>query len=155
METMTTNELFLTTLSAQERNGVNYLMRIYNVSMQEAYKILKGEIEPPCVQEMAKANAAPHADSENPDPVNRKEYQCKYCGKKYRLNSHNRSTLYCYYCIKEGLHYLHKQFGSTNGWNRKPKAPSTPIEPGWRGRVVIAPGPRTLSLQPYNSANPT
>lgn len=59
---MTTDKLFLLTLSAQERNGVNYLMRIYNVSMQEAYKILKGEIEPPCVQEMAKANSAPHSD---------------------------------------------------------------------------------------------
>lgn len=62
--------------------------------------------------------------------------------------------LYCYFCIKEGLHYLHMQFGSTNGWDKKPKAPRAPIEPGWRGRVIIAPGPRTTIYNPVNPVNP-
>lgn len=84
---MTNDELFLLTLSVQDRNCVNYFMRVYNVSVQEAYKILKGEIKPPCVHETpaavheikepvhetAKA-VPPPADPENHTPVNWKEY---------------------------------------------------------------------------------
>ena len=143
MKTMSDDEQFLSRLPVQERNGVNYFMRVYNVSVQDAYKILKGEIDPQRVYE-TEETVPPPADPAKPEPVTRKEYQCQYCGKKYKLSSHNRSMVYCYYCIKEGLHYLHLQFGSTSGWDRKPKAPSAPIEPGWRGRVVIAPGPRTI-----------
>lgn len=158
---MTNDELFLLTLSAQERNGLNFIKIVYGVSTQDAYKILKGEIEPPRahektepahettdpVRETAKANATPQDDSENHDPANRKEYQCKYCGRKFKLTIHSVSNDYCRFCIKEGLHYLHMKFGSTNGWDRKPKAPRNQIEPGWRGRVVVAPRIKPLNFR--------
>lgn len=147
---MNNEQKFLARLSVQERNGVNYFMRVYNVSVQEAYKILKGEIDPQRVHETPEP-VPPPADPAKPEPVTRKEYQCQYCGKKYKLNSHNRSMVYCSFCIKEGLHYLHLQFGSTNGWDKKPKETSAKIEPGWRGRVVISPGPSFFPMRALNS----
>lgn len=147
---MISNDRFLANLSTQERNGVNYFKCVYNVSVQMAYKILKGEIEPPRVHETPAAvpeqaetvhetakDVPPPADPEKPEPFEPKDCQCRYCGRRYRTRRKHTCEAYCADCVREGYHYLNMEFGSTNGWDRKPKAPKVPIKPGWRGRGVI------------------
>lgn len=43
-----------------------------------------------------------------------RERTCPYCGRKF----HSANAQYCKLCIAEGMHWLHKVTGRTNGWDR-------------------------------------
>ena len=62
---------------------------------------------------------------------------CPYCGKPATKD------VYCSTCILYGLDNLHKEFGMTNGWDKKTKKEKVKIVPGNRG--VIPAGAITLT----------
>lgn len=56
---------------------------------------------------------------------------CPFCGKAVR----NPKIGYCRTCIKKGFDEVHKMFGTTNGWDKRPMR-VMPVRNGWRGRRV-------------------
>ena len=62
---------------------------------------------------------------------------CHYCGKPATKDG------YCSTCILYGLDNLHREFGKTNGWDKKAEKKKVKIVPGNRG--VIPAGAITLT----------
>lgn len=141
---------FVDSLTTRERNGVNYFMATRGISDREAYAVMKCEekIEPvhekpesvhetpECVHEKQEpVHVPPPADPKKTEPFVPTECQCRYCGKHYRTGKCHKHTEYCFNCVKMGFHFLNMEFGSTNGWDKKPIR-RVPVKDGWRGTVV-------------------
>ena len=75
--------------------------------------------------------------------------RCKFCGKVV-----SKTRDYCPDCIKAGFDSVHQMFGTTNGWDRKPRS-RVPVQDGVRGFIPTGTTPTTSCRTQFSVHNGT
>ena len=57
--------------------------------------------------------------------------RCRFCGETVKPG-----MKLCKTCLREKYSEVNLMFGTTNGWDRKPRE-KVKVENGWRGRMVV------------------